>query len=184
MFSHLRSQDKKAPEFSHLINITHCPFNTSQHKRISSLRSNKFDDETIFFTHLIHFLFQNLKEFHWVSIRSVSKIQRSNGTFRSYRLISKVISAKFHTAELHNLTAEAEVSYFVHDAKTAVSHSAPLGLCNDNQNIVSVSRKPILAVPWPTWACVWQRWHVAAHLPLQLPRTRRKIRQPITFEEI
>jgi hypothetical protein len=97
--SHLRSQDKKAPEISHLVNITHCPFNTSLHKEISSLKSNKFDDETIFFTHLIHFLFQNHKEFPQVSIRSLSKTQRSNGAVSSYVLISKVISATFHTAE-------------------------------------------------------------------------------------
>jgi hypothetical protein len=44
----LRSQDKKAPKFSHLINITGCPFNTSLLKKISRLRSNKFQDETIF----------------------------------------------------------------------------------------------------------------------------------------
>jgi hypothetical protein len=44
----LRSQDKKAQKFSHLINITRCPFNTSPQKEISHLRSNKFDNETIF----------------------------------------------------------------------------------------------------------------------------------------
>jgi hypothetical protein len=79
----LRSQDIKAPKFSHLINITGCPFNTSPHKKICHLRSNKFDDETIFFTDLIHFLFQNLKEFPQVSIRSVSKTQHSSGTVSS-----------------------------------------------------------------------------------------------------
>jgi hypothetical protein len=61
MFSHVRCQDKKAPKFSHLINITPYTFNTSLHKKISRLRSNKGGDETIFFTHLIHFVYQNLK---------------------------------------------------------------------------------------------------------------------------
>jgi hypothetical protein len=59
------------------------PFNTAPHKEIFHLRSNQFDDETIFFTHLIHILFQNLKEFPQVSIRSVSKMQSSNGTGKS-----------------------------------------------------------------------------------------------------
>jgi hypothetical protein len=95
----VRSQDKKAPEFSNLISITHCAFNTSLCKEISRLRSNKFDDKTIFFTYVIHFLFQNLKEFPQVSIRFVSKTQHSNGAVSLYRLISKVISAMFHTAE-------------------------------------------------------------------------------------
>jgi hypothetical protein len=58
----LRSQNKKA-KFFHLISITCCPFNTSLHKEVSRLKSNKFDDETIFFPHLINFLFQNLKGF-------------------------------------------------------------------------------------------------------------------------
>jgi hypothetical protein len=48
MFSRLRSQDKKAPKFTHLINITHRTFNTPLHKKISRLRSNTFDNETIF----------------------------------------------------------------------------------------------------------------------------------------
>jgi hypothetical protein len=76
--SRLRSQDKTAPKFSHLINITGYPFNTSPHKKNSRLRSNKFHDKTTFFTRLIHFLFQNLKEFPQVSIRSVSKTHGSN----------------------------------------------------------------------------------------------------------
>jgi hypothetical protein len=95
MFSHLRSQDKKVLKFSCLINITRCPFNTSPHEKISRLRSNKFNNETIFFTHLIHFLYQNLKQFPRVSIRSVSKIQHSNGTVSWHRLISKVIPSTF-----------------------------------------------------------------------------------------
>jgi hypothetical protein len=61
--SHLRSQDKKAPEFSHLINMTHCPFNTSLHKEISCLRSNKFDDGTIFLPIQYIFCFKILKNF-------------------------------------------------------------------------------------------------------------------------
>jgi hypothetical protein len=49
--SHLRSQDKKAPKLSHLIEITGYPFNTSPRTELSRLGSNKFHDETIFFTH-------------------------------------------------------------------------------------------------------------------------------------
>jgi hypothetical protein len=64
----------------------------SLHKKISPLRSNKFDDETFVFTHLIYFLYQILK-FPRVSIRCVSKIQLSNGAVSSYWLISKIISA-------------------------------------------------------------------------------------------
>jgi hypothetical protein len=75
-----------------------------------------------FFPQLIHFLFQNLKEFPQVSIHSVSKTQRSNGVVSSYRLISKVISATFHTAEWCDLTTDAVVLYFFHDAETAVGH--------------------------------------------------------------
>jgi aminoglycoside phosphotransferase len=48
MFPCLSSQDKKSTKILHLINITRCPFNTSLHKEISHLRSNKFDNETIF----------------------------------------------------------------------------------------------------------------------------------------
>jgi hypothetical protein len=99
MFSRLRSQDKKTQKFLHLINVTHCPFNTFVRKGISHLGSNKFKGKTIFFAHLIHFLFQNLQEFSQVSIRSVSKMQHSNGALISCRLICKVISATFHTAE-------------------------------------------------------------------------------------
>jgi hypothetical protein len=44
----LRSQDKKAPKFSHLINITGHAFNTAPHRKISRLRSNKCHDEIIF----------------------------------------------------------------------------------------------------------------------------------------
>jgi hypothetical protein len=119
-----------------------------------------------------------------LSFHSVSKLQRSNGAVSSYRLISKVISAKFHRAEWLNLTADAGVLYFFHDAETAVSHSPLLGLCHDNRKIVLSGQKPILAVLWLAWASVWQRWHVAAHWPLQLPGTRRKLRQPITFEKV
>jgi hypothetical protein len=47
-FPRLRSQNKKAPKFSHLINITCCPFNIAPHKVIPCLKSNKYDDKTIF----------------------------------------------------------------------------------------------------------------------------------------
>jgi hypothetical protein len=144
MFSHLRSQDKKAPKFSHLINITHCTFNTSPHKKISRLRSNKFDDRTIFFTHLLHFLYQNLKQFPQVSICSVSKIQHSNGAVSSYRLISKIISSvsRSRMMQPHGVG----VLYFSHDAETAVSRSPLLGLRHNEQKIVFGDQMPILAV--------------------------------------
>jgi hypothetical protein len=95
MFSHVRHHDKKGPKFSHLINITCCIFYTSPHKEISCLTGNKSWQWNNFFTHLIHFLYQNLKQFPWVSIHSVSKVQPSNGAASSYRLISKVTSASF-----------------------------------------------------------------------------------------
>jgi hypothetical protein len=100
-----------------------------------------------FFTHLIDFLFQTLKEFPQVSIRSVSKTQHSNGAVSSHRLISKVISPTFHTVEWWNLTADTGVSYFFRDTETAVSlhYSAS----QHNWKIVSGSRKLILAVSWP-----------------------------------
>jgi hypothetical protein len=61
----------------------------SLHKNISCLRSIKVD-EANFFTHLIHFLYQNLEQFPQVSICAVSKIQLSNGVVSSYRLLSKI----------------------------------------------------------------------------------------------
>jgi hypothetical protein len=57
----LRSQDKIAPKFSHLSNITHCPFNTSPHKEISRLRSKKFNKETVFLSIKYILCFQILK---------------------------------------------------------------------------------------------------------------------------
>jgi hypothetical protein len=140
----LRSQDKKAPKSSHLINITCCLFNTFPHKKISCLRSNKSDDKTIFFTHLIHSLFQNLKELPQVSIHSISKMQHSNGAVSSQRLISKVISPTFHTGEWRNLTADTGVLYFFRDAQTVVSPHYLVS--HDNRKIVSCSWKLILAV--------------------------------------
>jgi hypothetical protein len=134
--SHLRSQDKKPPKFSHFINITRYPFNTSLHKKISHLRNNKFYDKTSFSTHLIHFLFQNLKEFPWVSIRFVSKTQCSNGAVSSYVLISKVTSATHHAAEWHNLTANSGVLYFFRNAETAVSQSPLLSISRQPKNCI------------------------------------------------
>jgi hypothetical protein len=92
MFPRLRRQDNKAPKFSHLINITRCTFNKSPHKKIFCLRSNKSWWNN-FFTRLVHFLYQNLKQVPRVSIRSVSKMQRLDRAVSSYRLISRVISA-------------------------------------------------------------------------------------------
>jgi hypothetical protein len=45
--SRLRSQSKKAPKFSDLINITCWSFNTSPHKELSRLKSNRFDETII-----------------------------------------------------------------------------------------------------------------------------------------
>jgi hypothetical protein len=39
------------------------------------------------------------------------------------------------------------VLFFSHDAETVVSQSPLLGLCHDDQKIVSRGWKPILAVP-------------------------------------
>jgi hypothetical protein len=96
--SRLRSQDKKAPKFSHLINIKHCPYNTSPHTEISRLTNNKLSTKQ-FFDPFHTFSVPNLKEFPRVSICSVSKMQLSNGAVSSYRLIAKVISATFHIVE-------------------------------------------------------------------------------------
>jgi hypothetical protein len=63
-------------------------------------------------------------------------MQHSHCTVSSYRLISKVISATFHTAEWHNLTADAGVSYFFGDAETAVSQPPLLGLSQQPKNCV------------------------------------------------
>jgi hypothetical protein len=92
-------------------------------------------------------MFQNLKEFLGVSIRSVSKTQHSSGAFSSYRLISKVISAMFHAAEWRNLTVDVGVSYFFHDAETTLSPH--YSVSHDNRKIVSGGRKLILAILWP-----------------------------------
>jgi hypothetical protein len=95
----------------------------------------------------MHFLFQSLKEFPQVSIRSVSKTQRSSGVVSSYMLISRVISTTFSATEWHNLMADMGVSYFFCDAETAVSPH--YSVSRDNWKIVSGSRKLLLAIPWP-----------------------------------
>jgi hypothetical protein len=74
-------------------------------------------------------------------------MQHSDGPVSSYRLISKIISATFHTTEWRNLTAHVGVSYFFHDVETAVSPH--YSVSHNNQKIVSAGRKLILAVPWP-----------------------------------
>lgn len=127
MFSPLRRQDKKAPKFSHLINITRCTFNMSPHKKISHLRSNKSWQRNNFFTCLIHFLYQNLKQVPQVSTHSGSKIQCSNSAVSSCRLISKVISASF--TQQNGATSSAGVLYFSRDAETTISPSPLLSLC-------------------------------------------------------
>jgi hypothetical protein len=133
MFSCSGSHDNKAPNFSHLVKITLCPFNTSPNMKISCLRSNKFDDKIS--SHVIQFLFQNFKEFPQVSICSVPKTQRSNSAVSSYGLISKVFSTKFHTVECATSRPTRRVSYFFCDAETVVSHSPLLSLCHDNLKI-------------------------------------------------
>jgi hypothetical protein len=93
MFSHLRCKDKKAPNSPIWLTLH---FALSPPKKIFCLRSNKFDDKTVFFLQsLVHFLYQNLKQFPRVSVGCVSKIQCSNGMVSSCMLISKVISASF-----------------------------------------------------------------------------------------
>jgi hypothetical protein len=79
--SRLRSQDKKAPKFSHLIHIMvtllmHPCIRKFPASEVTNLTTKQF-----FFTRLIHFLFQNLKEFPRVSIHSVCKMQHSNGAW-------------------------------------------------------------------------------------------------------
>jgi hypothetical protein len=64
------------------------------------------------------------------------------------------------------------VLYFTHDAQTAVSQFPLLGLCHDNYKIVWVGRKPILAVAWLTWSCIWQRWHMEASIDRELGGTQ------------
>jgi hypothetical protein len=164
--SQLRSQDKKAPKFFHLINITGYPFNTSPHKKISRLRRNKFHDKTIFFIHLIPFLFQNLKEFPRVSIRSVSKTQCSNG------VQSRSLPPRF--TQQNDTTSRPSqrccISSTMQRLQCVTPHYSVS--CHDNRKIVSGGRKPIRAVSWPAWACAWEQ-----------PGTWWKLRQPITFEE-
>jgi hypothetical protein len=138
MFSHLRHHDKKAPKFSHLINITCCTFNMSPHKKISRLRSNKSWWQNNFFTCLIHFLYKNLKQFPQVSIHSVSKIQHSNGAVSSYRLISKVISESF--TQQNNATSWCRGVVFLlrcRDCNQSVPTTWSLSLFHhNNQKIV------------------------------------------------
>jgi hypothetical protein len=51
----------------------------------------------------------------------------------------------FHTVEWHNLTADAGVLYFFHEAETVVSPH--YSVSHDNRKIVSGGQKLILAVP-------------------------------------
>jgi hypothetical protein len=64
-------------------------------RKFLTYKVTKVYNKTIFFTHLIHFLYQNLKQFPQVLMCSVSKIQRSNSVVSSYRLISKAIFRSF-----------------------------------------------------------------------------------------
>jgi hypothetical protein len=157
MFSHPRSQGKRAPKFCHLISIACCSFNTSPHKKISRLRSNKSWWRNNFFTHLIHFLYQSLKQFPRVSICSVSKIQYSNGKVSTYRLISKLISASF--MQQNDATAWCGSVVFVLQCRD----------CSQSVHTVwSLSRQPKDCIRGPeaypscSMTCIWQRWHVEA----------------------
>jgi hypothetical protein len=161
----LRHQHKKAHKFSHLINITCYLFNTSLHKKISCLRRNKSWWQNNLFTHLTHFLHQNLTQFLRVSNRSVSKMQHSYGAVSSYTLISKVISASF--TQQNNATSWHGGVVFLPRC-TDCSQSPLLGPCHDGRKIISGGRKPMPPVLWPAWACIWQCWHVEADLLLQL----------------
>jgi hypothetical protein len=147
-------------------------------KKISCLRSNKSDNETISFTHLIHFLYQNLKQFYPVSICSVSKIQHSNGTVSSYRLTSKIISASF-TQQNDTISWCGGSSC---DEKTAISQSV------SSHYVVSVmTTKRLYRGPEGHHSCsvTYMSLHLAtlACGSFNWPVTRRKLRQPITFEE-
>jgi hypothetical protein len=169
MFSCLRRQDRKAPKFSHLINITCCTFNTSPHRKISRLRSNESWWQNNFFTHLIHFLYQNLEKFPWVTIRSVSKTQQSNGTISSYRSVSKAISTSF--IQRNDASSWCVGVAFLPQSRDC-NQSVPatwslLLLHHNNQNIVLGGQKPSLAVLQTAPAFIWQHWHVEADLPLQ-----------------
>jgi hypothetical protein len=75
---------------------------------------------------------------------------------------------KFHTAEWQNLLARGRCISSMMQRLQSVSQSPLLSLCHSDWKVVSGGWKPILAVLWPTWACIWQCWHVEADLPLQL----------------
>jgi hypothetical protein len=152
--SRLRSQDKKAPKFSHLINITGYPFNTFPHKKISCLRSNKFHDETIFYPFntfsvskswgispsFFSFCFQNAA-FEWRGQGHFRHVSHSTMT-QPYGRHGGVVSSTMQ--RLQWVTPHYSVS------------------CHDNRETVSGSQKPILAVSWPAWACTWQRFAASA----------------------
>ena len=120
IFSCLWCQNKKVPRFIHLINITRCPFNTSQRKKTSHLRGIIW------------------KNFSPISILSVSKIQCWSYTVSSCRLISKVIIAHVFNSRMvcHDGTW---VLYFSCNAETAFCLSPLLSLCHSSTSIVATS---------------------------------------------
>jgi len=94
---------------------------------MQSSKQNKF------FIHLIHFPYQNLKQFPWFPfIQFFPNIRRWNHTVSSYRLKHKVNSTpKFHTAEWH-LT--------VHGCRNVSHH------CSMTQRLQSVSSQHLTSL--------------------------------------
>jgi hypothetical protein len=82
----------------------------------------------------------------------------------SYRLISKVISASF-TRQNDATSCHGVVVCLpsCRDCNQSVSQFPLLGLCHMTERLYwggGGRWKPIPAVPWPTWACIWQCWNV------------------------
>jgi hypothetical protein len=117
-----------------------------------------------FFTRLRHFMFQNLKDFPRVSIHFVSKTQRSNG------VRSRSLPPRF--TEQNDATSwparRCHISSMMQRLQWVTPHYSVS--CHDNWKIVSGGRKPILAVSWPAWACVWQ--HFASATAWDLVETK------------
>jgi hypothetical protein len=130
-----------------------------------------------FFTHLIHFLFRRLENFPRVSIRSVSKIQRSNGAVSSYRLISKVISESF--TQLNEATSWRRRVVFSRDSETVVSPHYSVSATRTERFYRGAGSQPICPITYMTLyletvACGSFNWR----------GIRKGLRQPIIFEEV
>ena len=112
-----------------LIYPTCCPITTSKCKKIPLSRTTQSSQQNKIFTHLIHFPYQNLKQFPWFPfIQFFSNIQRWNHAVSSYKFQYKVNSTpKFHTAKWYLMVYGCRtVSHncsMTHE--TAVSQSVP-----------------------------------------------------------